>query len=128
MSQPETKAITPPPLPLRGGRGVAVGCGVLVGGGMVSVGEGVSVGGTGVLVGGTGVGVAGRGVAVGGSAVSAGGTVVAVGGTDVAVGLCWPAITVGVDVAFSLHAVVPKSIVSKTNRVRALSFIVFFLF
>jgi len=59
----ETKAITPPPLPLRGGKRVAVGLGVLVGAG-VFVGDSaaVAVGGADVAVGGTGVAAGGTGV------------------------------------------------------------------
>jgi hypothetical protein len=74
MSPLETKAITPPPLPLRGGRGVGVDCGVLVGGRGVLVGKGVAVGGSGVCVG------------VGGMAVAVGGTVVGGDGSGVLVG------------------------------------------
>jgi hypothetical protein len=48
----ELKAITPPPLPVSGGREVAVGgTGVAVGGMGVADGAGVSVGGAGVAVG-----------------------------------------------------------------------------
>jgi hypothetical protein len=69
-----TKASTPPPLPLRGGRGVAVGRGVRVGLGGVAVSVRATVGvSVGVLVGSGGVSlgtnVAVAGVAVGGMAV-----------------------------------------------------------
>jgi hypothetical protein len=67
----ELKAITPPPLPLSGGRGVKIG--VAVGGTGVAVGVGVGVGGIGVAVG-TGVSVGGYGVAVGGASVTVGST------------------------------------------------------
>jgi hypothetical protein len=87
MSPLETKAITPPPLPLRGEKGVEVGCGVLVGGSGVSVGKGVAVGGSGVRVGvgGMAVAVGGCGVLVATTAIS-----VAVGGAGVTVGAAGP--------------------------------------
>ena len=67
--------MTPPPLPVREGNGVAVtvGAGVLVGGQDVSVGRGELVGGSGVLVAGAGLSVGMR-VRVDKSAVSLAGT------------------------------------------------------
>ena len=65
---------------------------------------------------------------VGKMAASVGGTLVSVDGTGFAVGLCWVATAVGTGVVFALHAVVPKSTVSKMNRVKALDFTVFSFF
>jgi hypothetical protein len=86
------KAITPPPLPVRGGKGIgvvdSVGVAVAVGV-VVAVGKSVtvSVGGTGVSV-----GVGGAGVAIGGSGVCVATTAtwVVVAGTGVAVGSLFP--------------------------------------
>jgi hypothetical protein len=76
MPQPlsfvRTKASTPPPLPLSGGRGVKVGRGVLVGGGSVGDGDKVLVAVEGITV---GVAVGGRGEAVNGIEVIEGSTV-----------------------------------------------------
>jgi hypothetical protein len=92
-----TKASTPPPLPLRGGSGVAVGRGVVVGGTVVSVGGGVSVGGT--AVGGTRVSVGG--MAVGGRGVFVGGVVG--GGVKVVSGAAGPQPVTRADTRSTTH-------------------------
>jgi hypothetical protein len=97
------KAITPPPLPVSGGKGVGVstGRGVSVGRGVavcVGMEVAVSVGGSGVFVAGTGV------------AVRVGGTAVAVAAA------CSAAAVVLVGAAFSAHVATAKSIVSRTVK------------
>lgn len=91
------KAITPPPLPLRGGRGVRVGLGVRVGWVFVGVGVGACVvGGGSVLV----------------------GNVVSVGGMGEGVEDGWTRVAVRVGEAAIVAGVVAKGVfgVQQTRR------------